>query len=284
MGNFNSELNAYNVIPRELVFDSELSDRARFVYVYMACKPDGWEFFLEPMSKEMGYSKDTLRKYINELVEHGWLIKGLQKNESGVFSAVTYELIAMKSTDSEIFRHGKNMTQDNIDEKENVRKKEKALKKKEDIELFEKCWIAYDRKGSKKVALERWLNLKDDERQRALVHIPFYMKSNERKYLKDFERYISNKVFDSIVIDHKTGVVLYDPEREKGQIGYTPTCGGALSWNDYYKCFMYTGYWDGKHIADGYDDHNRPNGATIMLNNGRGTIRWNSETKTWEKV
>lgn len=36
-------------------------------------------------------------------------------------------------------------------------------------------------------------------------------------------------------------------------------------------------------ISDGYTDDNRPNGATITLNNARGRIQWNSETKTWIK-
>ena len=42
-------------------------------------------------------------------------------------------------------------------------------------------------------------------------------------------------------------------------------------------------FYDEK-IYDGYTDDNRPNGATITLNNGRGRIRWNSETKKWDKV
>lgn len=286
MGNFNNELHGYNSVPRELVFDNTLSDRARFVYVYMACKPEGWEFFLEPMSKEIGYSKDTLRKYISELTEHGWLIKGEQKNEGGLFGSVQYTLVATKISETENFRHGKFTTQDNkdIEDKKDNRKEEKSLKKKEATELFEKCWLAYQRKGQKKVALERWLALSDKERQKAMTHIPFYVKSNERKYLKDFERYISNKVFDSVVVDHSTGNVLYDPDRENGTLGYNPVCGGALSYNEYYKCYMYVGYWDGRHIADGYDDDNRPNGATITLNNGRGKITWNAETKTWDKI
>ena len=62
-----------------------------------------------------------------------------------------------------------------------------------------------------------------------------------------------------------------------------PICDGMLSWNEYYKCFMYVGNFDGS-IADGYDDNNRPNGATITLNNGRGTITWDANTKTWDKV
>ena len=96
MANFKNELNNYQNIPREVVFDNTLSDRARFVYCFMACKPNDWNFFLEPMAKEIGYSVDTLRKYINELVESGWLQKGEQCREKGEFSAVDYTLKASK--------------------------------------------------------------------------------------------------------------------------------------------------------------------------------------------
>ena len=41
-------------------------------------------------------------------------------------------------------------------------------------------------------------------------------------------------------------------------------------------------FYDG-HIYDGYDDGNRPDGAEITLNNGRGIVTWNSSTKKWEK-
>lgn len=63
---------------------------------------------------------------------------------------------------------------------------------------------------------------------------------------------------------------------------YTPECGGALNWNDYYGCYMYLGFYDG-HISDGYDDDNRPNGASIRLNNGRGTLIWDATNKIWDK-
>lgn len=149
MGNFNNELANYNSIPRDLVFDSTMSDRARFVYVYMSCKPDTWDFYLEPMAKEIGYSVETLRKYINELVASGWLVKGEQKNDKGVFGATEYTLKAnnadrhiilptRKNTDTVNFRHGKNPTQYNIDyienrdniEKRDIIEKENIIKKK----------------------------------------------------------------------------------------------------------------------------------------------------------
>ena len=41
---------------------------------------------------------------------------------------------------------------------------------------------------------------------------------------------------------------------------------------------------DGKHIPDGYSDDNRPDGASVTLNNGRGVLTWDSETKKWNKI
>lgn len=143
MSNIINELRNYNAVPRELVFDTSLSDRARFVYIFMACKPEDWQFFLEPMAKDIGYSVDTLRKYINELVASGWLVKGEQQTNKGVFSAVKYTLKATKFTDAEKVRHGENNAQYNssvnntdftnkdLDIKESV----KEQNKKENISL-----------------------------------------------------------------------------------------------------------------------------------------------------
>lgn len=62
---------------------------------------------------------------------------------------------------------------------------------------------------------------------------------------------------------------------------YTPVCEGSLSWNDYYKCYLYVGFWDGHFMPDGYTDENRPDGASVMLHNGRGIIVWCKEQKKW---
>lgn len=153
-------------------------------------------------------------------------------------------------------------------------------------ELFEKCWVAYNRKGSKKKALEYWKKLTDKEKSCVMPHVKAYVSSRELQYQKDFERYLRDKIFMTVVFGNNK--VVYDPSKlGRGEVQsnvYMPTCDGALSWNDYYSSFIFVGYWDGVHIPDGYTDETRPNGATIMLNNGRGNITWNKNTKQWEKV
>lgn len=146
--------------------------------------------------------------------------------------------------------------------------------------LFEECWVAYRRKGSKRKAFEYWKKTSEKDKARVLPHIKAYVQSRDLQYEKDFERYLRDKIYLTIVFSNNK--VLYDPTKGNSAV-YTPICGGALSWNDYYRCYMYVGFWDGVHIADGYTDDTRPDGASITLNNGRGTIVWDSVNKMWNK-
>lgn len=178
MAKLNNELKEYQTIPRKLIFDNTISDRARFLYCYMASKPSDWDFFLKPMATELGYSIETLRKYINELIANGWLIKGEQENEKGIFGAVEYTLKANKdlpnteNTVAEKSRHGKNPTQhnkdslhsiDNIDNKDNNEEKKdnKLSSKKKSSIVDELTFIA---KEMLPIVLE-WLEYKQERKQ-----------------------------------------------------------------------------------------------------------------------
>ena len=67
---------------------------------------------------------------------------------------------------------------------------------------------------------------------------------------------------------------------------YRPKTTIELRWNDIYNCYLYTGQsWNPfpTDIYDGYTKENRPDGARIVLNNGRGSIHWSAEFKEWVK-
>lgn len=119
MAKFKNENKQFSSTPISLINDDTIPDRARFIYVYMNAKPEGWEFFHEPMAKALKIGVDTLKKYIDILIERGWLEKGDQQNEKGKFGAVEYTLKAFrkktsnKNTDTEKYRNGKIPQQDN---------------------------------------------------------------------------------------------------------------------------------------------------------------------------
>lgn len=79
-------------------------------------------------------------------------------------------------------------------------------------EWFEDLWLAYERKGSKAKAKKEFEKLTEGEVAMMRKHIPAYIQSRpERQYRLDFERYIKNKTFNSVVYS-KSNEMLFDPE------------------------------------------------------------------------
>lgn len=117
MGNFENKLKTdYQVIPNELIKDNSLTIMARFVFVYMASKPNGWDFYIEPLAAELNCSTKTLRKYIGELVESGWIEKGQQAINNGKFGATHYTINAVKN-----LTHGRMFRTEECSARKNIR-------------------------------------------------------------------------------------------------------------------------------------------------------------------
>ena len=105
----------FTIIPNDIIRNKSLSDRARFIFCYMASMPDDWKFYQSAMAKELGYTKDTLRKYIEELLETGYLNRE-QRRETGKFDSYDYTLNftpSGKNTDTVKNRHDKKPTREN---------------------------------------------------------------------------------------------------------------------------------------------------------------------------
>jgi len=90
--------------------------------------------------------------------------------------------------------------------KEKDKYKYKEKENKDIIESFESWWTLYEKKGNHKTALERWLKLTDNERDKCFHVVTDYVKSTpEKKYRKGGEVYINKKAFnDEIVFDEKS--------------------------------------------------------------------------------
>ena len=145
--------------------------------------------------------------------------------------------------------------------------------------LFEECWIAYKRKGIKKKSFEYWKKLSTKDKESVLPHIMAYTSSREIQFQKDFERYLRDKIFTTVV--YQGNKMVYDPTQYDNTT-YTPQ-GRSIWYDENTKT-----YWSDDNlyygvISDGYTDDNRPDGAEITLNNARGTYKWNSKNKKWEK-
>jgi hypothetical protein len=92
---------------------------------------ENWEFYQGKMAKDLGYSKDTLRKYLDELVSTGYLKRTQRRSEKGRFDSYDYIIDFIPNQDftvAEKPRHGENPTRENPALKKNNFKEEQFIK------------------------------------------------------------------------------------------------------------------------------------------------------------
>ena len=236
MAKVNNKTKGFNSISRDLVFDNELSDRARFVYVYMACKPEGWEFYQDKVAAELGYGKDTLRKYLDELITRGWITENEQQND-GKFGCLEYDieierkkgnLPIRKKADTEKSRNGIIPNQRNIDnisskhslsdnkEIENNKRLSNDNHKKDYSEDFLSFWSIYHN-GGKQQAYKEWNKLTQKEKQKAIDYVNDYLKYCKFKgrTIKDTSSYLHQKGFDEDWLATPECYVVKDTDNER---------------------------------------------------------------------
>lgn len=89
---FNQIKTNFTIVPNLFITEKKLTAMARMVFIYMLSKPEGWEFNRELVCSDLIVSKDTLKKYLIELEELGWITRLGQQNENGKFGGVEYVL------------------------------------------------------------------------------------------------------------------------------------------------------------------------------------------------
>lgn len=277
----------YTTISNVFLRDKELSLKAKGLLATILSLPENWDFSIKGICATIKEGTTAVYSAIDELKERGYCKVVTNRNEKGMIVGNDYTFYEDPNVEN-LNMDNQAQINTNISLPNTKETYNKEINKEEETnkELFEQCWIAYRRKGKKDKSLQYWKKLTDSEKQMVLPHIKAYVTSRELQFQQDFERYLRDKTFTTIVFSKNK--VIYDPTRldkkDKANEVYMPLTDGALSWNDYYSSFIFVGFWDGRHISDGYTDETRPNGATIMLNNGRGNITWNKNTKQWEKV
>jgi len=178
--------------------------------------------------------------------------------------------------------------------------------KKNDYQAIIDCWNQYNgkklgnvtkltdkrKKAIKKVLVDN--DITQEQMMKLFKSLPYADKwlynpnKQHATWKPDFDWWIANtngwftKALEGKV--HKENPQAFNEiMRNNGdEVLYTPQ-GRSIWFNEETKSYWSMDNFYDEKIYDGYDDNNRPNGAEITLNNGRGTIVWNAETKTWIK-
>lgn len=257
-----------------------------FSLIHGFCRDGEQEFkgSINYISEWTNTSRNTVISILKELVDLGllekrdYVVNGVKFCAYKVGSQVFAPPVQNCDEGSEII--APNIIDNNTKEKNEI---DKSISKSSD-ELFETCWVAYRRKGKKGKSKPYWDKLTKSEKDSVLQHIKIYTKTRELQYQQDFERYLRDKTFLSVVVSKNN--IVYDPTKlgngESASNVYMPSGNFSITWDDQLKAYLYIGFYsDGQAIADGYTDSTRPDGARIVLNNGRGELVWSSITRTW---
>lgn len=270
------------------------------VYTKLIVLGKKWNLNVKGLRKHLGLSDEKVRKALSMLEQEGYIVRTPYRNEKGQLVGWNYTIYPTPVNEDDRSQAGlskdnpqlqipttpisdhsdnggliNNRLNQHIDLNNNKEERDKSLSKKD--ELFEECWNAYRRKGKKGKAKTYWNKLKEDERGRVLQHIKAYVSSRDVNYQQDFERYLRDKTFESIVF--RGNDIVYDPTLGT-DVDYHPFGNNSIMWNDLYKCWLSIDDFDGS-VIDGYNDENRPDGAEIVLHNARGTITWSKKDKKW---
>lgn len=216
-------------------FVESLTPEQKYFYLYLMTNEKTtqcgiYEISIRKMSIDTGYNQETIQKLIeffsekkkirysnatNEICLRNWL-KYNDSSSNTVQKCINNELDKVKdrvliqyiySMDTHS-QEEEEKEKEKKEEKEKVKEKEQFFKSEFFLSTFEKLWISYGRKGSKQKSLLEAKKLNNEDLKNFLEsedHIIAYVESTqeEPKFRKDFERYISNKYWESDIFKNQ---------------------------------------------------------------------------------
>ena len=89
--NFRNLANNFTAVPNELLNSTELSAKAKFIYIFLISKPDTWSFSIRGIASQLKEGKDWVQTALNEIKEAG-LLEVTQSRENKKFGRAIYTL------------------------------------------------------------------------------------------------------------------------------------------------------------------------------------------------
>ena len=267
-------------------------------------KLDGWTYEVYPMPiDEVSRSKAGYAKNNEEY-----------NDQCCAESSVTEKQTTLKTDNTETWEDNNNrlnIIEDLKNNKTNNKEEDTNVSpKKIDYQAVFDCWNKYNGEKIRKVtqftdvrkkAIKKMLdihNISQEVLMRFFASIPFadqwlfHPTGTHKLWKPTFDWWMAN-TNGWLTKGLEGGVHLENPQAferimkdgtfSSQSIMYLPQ-GRTIWYDEITKSYWSDDYFYDGTISDGYTDDDRPNGATITLNNGRGTITWDSETKKWNKI
>ena len=253
------------------------------LYIIIGSFPKFFYGSLAFLAEETGCTRQGVHRALKRLVKRG-LIRRLQKEENGhvtvVYKCEPKVNGVLTESSQGVNRGLTDNIIDNIIDKENLIKEKDGKKEFPQDREFDNMWKVMGR-GDRDRARTEWEMLSEQERGKAMRHITHYVEEN-RDYCVTLERYIHNRLYDSIVYYKEKGGVRYDPDAPEVDYtrDYCPRFGVYRKSNG---LFYYDGvYTCSEDLRDGLDWNERPDGQTVYLTRYGGSyVTWKRNERKW---
>lgn len=300
----------YTTISNVFLREAKLSLKAKGLLATILSLPESWDFSIKGLCAIVKEGNTAIYSAIDELKAFGYCKVEILRDEKGRVTGNDYTFLENPNMEN---LNMVNQTQLNKEDN-----KEKNVNKEGDIDISPKkqaldysaivdCWNENNGKCCGKVerlterrkqAIKKIISshgITQEELMNLFKALPFadswlYNPTREHKNWKpDFDWWMANtngwftKALEGKV--HTQNQAAFNDIMQNGKESiYTPHGNLSIMWDDNLNAYLYIGFYsDGMMLADGYENDNRPDGASLVLNNGRGTITWSSTKKIWER-
>lgn len=286
----------YTVISNVFLRDEKLSLKAKGLLATILSLPETWDFSIKGICSVVKEGTTAVYSAIDELKKCGYCSIIKNRNEKGMIIGNDYTFYENPHMENLNMDNQKmdNQTQINTNnisiDKDNKKEKNKEEIKelKELKEKFTNFVSLYKQAGGKVRGVEtefRDFSKRHKDWQSVVPYLELALKREikERNQAKIERRFFPEIKMLKTYLGQQRAWEMYVTIGEKIDTEtYTPQ-GRTIWFNEETKSYWSMDNFYYGVISDGYTDDNRPNGATITLNNGRGRIQWDAKSKEWIK-
>lgn len=280
----------YTTISNVFLLDKNLSLKSKGLLATILSLPETWDFSIKGLCAVIKEGSTAIYSAIDELKENGYCKVVVNRNEKGMISGNDYTFYENPNMENQNVDNQAQINTNNIiRNNKNIFDKEIKKEEKEYKEKFATFVAAYKKMGGKSRGVDTEYKdftkrHKDWQKVLPYLELAVQRETKARIQAKSQKKFFPEPKMLQTYLGKQRAWELYVTVGEDIKTDeYTPICDGALSWSDYFNCYVYVGMYYG-HVSDGYTDENRPNGAKIMLGNGGGFIVWSSNNKMWNKI
>lgn len=285
----------YTTISNVFLRDENLSLKAKGLLAIVMSLPNDWDFSISGITRIIKEGKTAVYSTITELKENGYCQVITTRNEKGVITGNDYEFFETPNNAAPYTEnpHTENPNMDNQPQINKDNNKIKTKTNKEEIKEYKEKFAAFvslykklTNKRTRSVDTEFNDFIKRHANWRQIIpylSIAIQRETKERNEARTAHKFFPEpKMLQTYLGKQKAweAYVNVDDDLSAVTNEYTPATDGAIKWNETRQCYIYLNMFFG-YIPDGYSDDNRPDGATIMINNSCQILTWNKNEKKW---